>query len=44
MAKIVTISLSCDFQRIQFTPDILPNDLTSVTICNQHTNKFEFRP
>ena len=37
-------TLGCDFNRIQFTPDLLPQDLTGSEIYNQKTNDFEFKP
>lgn len=37
-------SLDCSFKRIQFTPDILPTDITGFTIYNQKTGNFEFKP
>ncbi|MBE7415000.1 MAG: AAA family ATPase [Deltaproteobacteria bacterium] len=37
-------SLDCSFQRIQFTSDLLPSDITGVTVFNQATRAFEFRP
>lgn len=37
-------SVSCAFQRIQFTPDIMPSDVTGFSIYNQKTGEFEFRP
>src|SRR5581483_11336711 len=37
-------SLGCVFRRIQFTPDLLPNDVTGVSVFNQKTQDFEFRP
>ncbi len=37
-------SISCDFKRIQFTPDIMPSDVTGFSIYNQKTGEFEFRP
>ncbi len=37
-------SLSCDFHRIQFTPDVMPSDVTGFSIFNQKTREFEFRP
>ncbi len=43
MAKALARSLSCDFKRIQFTPDLLPGDLTGVHIYNQKISEFEFR-
>ena len=36
-------SISCDFSRIQFTPDIMPSDISGFSIYNQKTNDFEFR-
>ncbi|MGE3913491.1 MAG: AAA family ATPase, partial [Chloroflexota bacterium] len=36
--------LGCSFKRVQFTPDLLPSDVTGVSIYNQHTEAFEFRP
>ncbi len=36
-------SINCDFKRIQFTPDLLPSDITGVSIFNQKTNDFEFK-
>jgi MoxR-like ATPase len=44
LARALAISLGCSFQRIQFTPDLLPSDVTGVTWFNQHTQEFEFRP
>src|ERR1700737_3129665 len=44
LAKAMARSLGCSFRRIQFTPDLLPSDVTGVSIFNQQTNKFEFRP
>jgi len=44
IAKSMAKSLGCDFKRIQFTPDMLPSDVTGVSIFNQATKKFEFRP
>ena len=37
-------SVSCGFKRIQFTPDIMPSDVTGFSIYNQKTGEFEFRP
>ena len=37
-------SLGCTFRRIQFTPDLLPSDVTGLSIYNQKTQEFEFRP
>jgi len=44
LAKALAKTLGCDFKRIQFTPDMLPSDVTGVSIFNQLTKKFEFRP
>jgi MoxR-like ATPase len=44
LAKAVARSLGCSFSRIQCTPDILPSDITGVSIFNQKTQEFEFRP
>jgi len=44
LAKSLAISLGSEFKRIQFTPDMLPSDITGVSIYNQVTNNFEYRP
>jgi MoxR-like ATPase len=44
LAKAIAKSFGCTFQRIQFAPDILPSDITGVSIFNQKTGEFEFRP
>jgi MoxR-like ATPase len=44
LAKAVARSLDCSFQRIQFTPDLLPSDVTGLYFFNQKTQEFEFRP
>jgi MoxR-like ATPase len=44
LAKAIARSLGCVFSRIQCTPDILPSDITGVSIYNQKTGEFEFRP
>jgi MoxR-like ATPase len=44
LARSLARSLDCTFNRIQFTPDMLPSDVTGVSIYNQKNNKFEFRP
>lgn len=44
LARSLAKSLGCDFKRIQFTPDMLPSDVTGVSIYNQNTREFEFRP
>jgi MoxR-like ATPase len=43
LAKALARSLDCQFRRIQFTPDLLPSDLTGLAIYNQKTQDFEFR-
>lgn len=44
LAKTIAKSLGCTFQRIQFTPDLLPSDVTGIYYFNQRTQEFEFRP
>ena len=44
LARSLAISLGCSFSRIQFTPDMLPSDVTGVSVYNQATQEFEFRP
>ncbi|HET7579947.1 MAG TPA: MoxR family ATPase [Bacillales bacterium] len=44
MVKAIAKSVSAEFQRIQFTPDLLPSDLTGISIYNQKEMEFEFRP
>jgi MoxR-like ATPase len=44
LAKALARSLDCGFSRLQFTPDLLPSDVTGVNVFNQQTNEFEFRP
>jgi MoxR-like ATPase len=44
LAKAFARSLGCSFRRIQFTPDLLPSDVTGLSIFNQKTQEFEFRP
>jgi MoxR-like ATPase len=44
LAKSLARSLRASFQRIQFTPDLLPADITGTAVFNQKTNEFEFRP
>ncbi|NEU32248.1 MoxR family ATPase [bacterium LRH843] len=43
MVKAIALSLGADFKRIQFTSDLLPSDVTGVSIYNQRTQQFEFR-
>src|SRR5512139_1389919 len=42
LAKSLAKSLGCSFQRVQFTPDLLPSDITGVSIFNQKTQEFEY--
>lgn len=44
LARSIARSAGCEFKRIQFTPDLLPTDVTGVSIYNQKTGDFEFRP
>ena len=44
LAKALARSIDCSFSRLQFTPDLLPSDVTGVTVFNQRSNEFEFRP
>ncbi|HET7375564.1 MAG TPA: MoxR family ATPase, partial [Anaerolineae bacterium] len=44
LAKSLARSLDCTFQRVQFTPDLLPSDITGVNVFNQKSGDFEFRP
>ncbi len=44
LARSLAKSLDCSFKRIQFTPDMLPSDITGVSVYNQKTGDFEFRP
>ena len=44
LAKALSRSLDCSFSRLQFTPDLLPSDVTGVNVFNQRSNEFEFRP
>ncbi|MDR1768985.1 MAG: MoxR family ATPase [Propionibacteriaceae bacterium] len=44
LAKALAKSIQASVHRIQFTPDLLPSDITGVSIYNQHTGAFEFRP
>jgi MoxR-like ATPase len=44
LARSLAKSSGCTFKRIQFTPDILPSDVTGVSVYNQRTGDFEFRP
>jgi MoxR-like ATPase len=44
LARAIARSIGCTFSRIQFTPDMLPSDVTGVSVYNQKTQTFEFRP
>jgi MoxR-like ATPase len=44
LAKALARSLDCHFSRLQFTPDLMPSDVTGSSIFNQRTSEFEFRP
>ncbi len=44
LAKALARSIDCTFARIQFTPDLLPSDVTGISFYNQKTQAFEFRP
>ncbi len=44
LAKTIAASLGCTFRRVQFTPDLLPSDLTGIYYFNQKAQEFEFRP
>jgi MoxR-like ATPase len=44
LAKSISVSIACSFKRIQFTPDLLPSDIVGVSIYNQSTGEFQFRP
>ena len=44
LAKSLAQSVDCSFSRLQFTPDLLPSDVTGVNVFDQRVNEFEFRP
>jgi MoxR-like ATPase len=44
LAKALARSIDCEWHRIQFTPDLLPSDVTGVTVYSRATGTFEFRP
>jgi MoxR-like ATPase len=44
LAKTMARALDCTVRRIQFTPDLLPSDVTGVTVYDQHRGEFEFKP
>ncbi len=44
LARAIAASFDCSFKRVQFTPDLLPADITGSNVYNQQTGEFEFRP
>ena len=44
LAKSLSTSIGCSFKRIQFTPDLLPSDVSGISVYNQATGEFQFRP
>ena len=44
LAKSLAVTTGCSFKRIQFTPDLLPTDITGISVYNQKTEEFQFRP
>ena len=44
LARAVALSIDCTFSRVQFTPDLLPSDVTGVNVFDQQTREFEFQP
>ncbi len=44
LTRALARSIDCDFRRVQFTPDLLPSDITGVNVYNQKTREFEFKP
>ncbi|RQH01223.1 AAA family ATPase [Natrarchaeobius oligotrophus] len=44
LARSIATSVDCTFRRVQFTPDLLPSDVTGVNVFNQKTREFEFQP
>jgi len=44
LAKSLARSIDCSVSRLQFTPDLVPGDVTGVSVLNMQTNQFEFRP
>ena len=43
LAKSLSVSIGCSFKRIQFTPDLLPSDVTGISVFNQQSSEFQFR-
>ena len=44
LAKSLSVSIGCNFKRIQFTPDLLPSDVAGISVYNQASGEFQFRP
>jgi len=44
LAKSISKSIGCEFRRIQFTPDVMPSDISGINFYNQRSGEFEFRP
>jgi MoxR-like ATPase len=44
LVRSIATSTGCDYRRMQFTPDLLPSDVTGASVFNQKTGNFEFRP
>ncbi|MCH7982421.1 MAG: MoxR family ATPase [Chloroflexi bacterium] len=44
LVRSIATSTGCDYRRMQFTPDLLPSDVTGASVFNQKTGDFEFRP
>ena len=44
LAKSLSTSIGCEFRRIQFTPDLLPSDVSGISVYNQQSGDFQFRP
>jgi len=44
LVRSIATSIGCDYRRMQFTPDLLPSDVTGASVFNQKTGNFEFRP
>jgi len=44
LARSLATALGCDFNRVQFTPDVMPSDVTGSSVFNQRSGEFEFRP
>lgn len=44
LAKSISVSVGCSFKRIQFTPDLLPSDVSGISVYSQQNGEFQFRP